>query len=83
VSAVGRAKIGRAQVDLGAQDGLRAGDMLTVQRHGGDRQRRFRIVSGADHSCVADECFPGSSEHPLERGLAVVAVKSKEGAGVR
>jgi hypothetical protein len=34
VSAVGLAKIGRANVDLGAKDGLREGDILTVQRHG-------------------------------------------------
>jgi len=79
VSAVGLAKIGRAKLDLGAKDGLREGDILTVQRHGDHLKRRLRILSVADRSCVADECFPGSSEHPLEVGLAVVAVRSVEG----
>jgi hypothetical protein len=83
VSAVGLAKIGRAKVDLGAKDGLREGDILTVQRHGDHLQRRIRIVSVTDRTCVADECFPGSSEHPLEVGLAVVAVRSVEGIGPR
>jgi hypothetical protein len=81
VSAVGLAKIGRAKVDLGAKDGVRQGDILTVQRHGDSLERRLRIVSVAERSCEADECFPGSSEHPLEVGLAVVAVKLKEGDG--
>jgi hypothetical protein len=79
VSTGGLAKIGRAKVDLGAKNGLREGDILTVQRHGHHLARRFRIVTVADCSCVADECFPGSPEHPLEVGLAVVAVKLKEG----
>jgi hypothetical protein len=79
VSVVGLAKVGRAKVDLGAKDGLREGDILTVQRHGDHLGRRLRIVSVADRSCMADECFPGSSDRPLEVGLAVVAVKIKEG----
>ena len=76
VSAAGIAKIGRVKLDLGAEDGLREGDILTVQKHGHHLNRRLRIVSVADRSCVADKCFPGSSEHPLEVGLAVVAVRS-------
>jgi len=83
VSAVGLARIGRAKVDLGATDGLREGDILTVLRHGDPWKSRLRIVSVADRSCVADECFPGASEHPLEPGLAVVAVKINEGDGGR
>ncbi len=75
---MGLAKIGRAKLDLGAEDGLREGDVVTVQRHGDDLKRRFRVVSVADRSCVADECFPGSSEYPLEVGLAVVAARSVE-----
>jgi len=83
VRAVDIAKIGRAKLDLGANDGLREGDILTVQRHCDHLERRLRIVSVADRSCVADECFPASSEHPLEVGLAVVAVRSVEGDGPR
>jgi len=83
VSAVGLAKVGRAKVDLGAKDGVREGDILTVQRHGSHLERRLSVVSVADRSCVADECFSGSSEHPLEPGLAVVAIRAKEGNGSR
>jgi hypothetical protein len=83
VSAVGLPKIGRANIDLGAKDGLRQGDILTVQRHGSHLGRRLSVVSVADRSCVADECFPGSSEHPLEPRMAVIAIRAKEGNGPR
>jgi hypothetical protein len=77
VSAAGLAKIGRVKVDLGAKDGVRAGEMVVVQRHGHAQGRRFRVVSVTDHSCVADESFPDASEHPLKPGLAVVAVMTE------
>jgi hypothetical protein len=83
VSTVGLAKIGRAKVDLGAKDGLREGDILTVQSRGYHLDRRLRIVSVADRSCVADECFPGSSKHPLEIGMAIVTVRFAGGNGPR
>jgi hypothetical protein len=76
VSAVGLAKIGRARVDLGAAQGIRDGDVLTVQRGGSAWHRRLRVVFVEKGSCLADECFPGASEHALEPGQAVVAVKN-------
>ncbi len=76
---MGLARIGRVKVDMGATDGLSEGDFLTVQR-GGDRfYRRLRVVSVADNACMADECYPGESEHPLKPGQSVVAVKSQAG----
>jgi hypothetical protein len=83
VSAAGLAKIGRANVDLGFKDGLRKGDLLTVQRPGYALERRLRVVSLADHLCVADECFPSASNHPLEPGMAVVGVRVNETDGRR
>jgi hypothetical protein len=78
VSDPGLAKVGRATVNLGAKDGLREGDVLTVQRHGPFYVKRFLVVSVADHSCVADGDLPDTSEYPLEQGLPVVAVMAKE-----
>jgi hypothetical protein len=78
VSALGLAKVGRAAVNLGAKEGLHEGDVLTVQRRGRDLNKRPKVVSVTDHSCVVDEGFPGASEHPLELGLAVVAIKVKD-----
>ena len=78
VSTVGLAKVGRATINLGTKEGLREGDVLTVQRPGRNFRRRLIVVSAADHSCLADEGFPGASEHPLEPGLAVVAIKINE-----
>jgi len=83
VSAVGIAKVGRATVSLGAKEGLREGDVLTVQRHVPSYVRRLLVVSVTDHSCVADEGSPDTSEHPLEPGMAVVAVVAKEGGRPR
>jgi len=83
VSAVGLASVGRAKVDLGANDGLREGDILTVQRRGSAMKRRLSVVAVANGSCVADECHPGASEHPLEPGQAVIAVRIKERTGRR
>jgi hypothetical protein len=78
VSAVGLARVGRATVNLGAKEGLREGDVLTVQRHGPSYVRRLLVVSVADHSCVADKGLPDSSERPLEPGTPVVAVVAEE-----
>jgi hypothetical protein len=79
VKAEGPEKVGRATVNLGAKEGLHAGDLLTVQRPGAHWVRHLKVVSVIDHSCVADECFPDASELPLEPGLAVIALKMKEG----
>ena len=79
VSAIGLARVGRATVNLGAKDGLRKGDVLTVQREGPFYVRRLSVVSVAEHSCVADEGLPDASQNPLKPGLAVVAVMAKEG----
>ena len=81
VSAVGLAKVGRVKIDLGARDGLRTGDILTVRGHGRGPARGLRVISVADRSCVADECSPGSSELPLEPGLAVIGVRINEVPG--
>jgi hypothetical protein len=79
VSAVGLAKVGRATVNLGAKDGLHKGDVLTVQREGPSYARRLSVISVAEHSCVADEVLPDTSQNPLKPGLAVVAVMAEEG----
>jgi hypothetical protein len=83
VSAQGIAKVGRATVKLGAKEGLRDGDVLTVQRQGPSYVRRLFVVSVAEHACVADEGSPDTSEHPLEPGMAVIAVMAKEGGRPR
>jgi len=75
VSSVGLAKIARVNVDLGIKDGIRQGDMVTVQLKGPSYARRFRVVSVEDHSCVADDSSGGSPEHTVLPGTAVVAVK--------
>jgi hypothetical protein len=74
VSDMGPARVDRATVNLGSKDGLREGDVLTVQIHGPYFRRRFLVVSVADHSCEADGPYPDTSEYPLEPGLAVLAV---------
>jgi hypothetical protein len=73
VSTVGLAKVGRARVDLGSEQGILEGDILTVQRRGDAMHRRLRVVSVEHDSCVADECYPGVSDDPLESGQAVIA----------
>jgi hypothetical protein len=77
VSAIGLAKIGRARVDLGAEQGVREGDFLTVQRRGDARHRLFRVVSVDSGSCLADECYPASSGPLAEVGQTVVAAKNQ------
>jgi hypothetical protein len=81
VGAVGPAKIGRVKVNLGAKDGVRAGDILVVQRQGHAQGRRFSVISVTNHSCLADESFPDASEYPLKPGLAVVAAKLQQRNG--
>ncbi len=76
VSSVGLAKIARVKVNLGVTDGVRQGDVLTVQMKGPSYDRRFRVVSSSDHACVADDSSGGSPEHPVLPGMAVVAVRS-------
>jgi hypothetical protein len=49
-----------------------------ASRHGPYYVRRLFVVSVADHSCVADEGSPYSSERPLEPGTPVVAVVAEE-----
>lgn len=83
VSAVGLAKVGRARVDLGAERGLREGDVLTVQRRGDAHHRHFTVVSVDVGSCEADETFPESSGQPLESGQAVVWARMRQGTGRR
>ena len=83
VSAVGLAKIGRVRVDLGAEQGMIPGDIVTVQRRGSSMDRRFRVASVETGSCVADECYPGGADHPLEAGQMVVASRVKGGKGRR
>lgn len=82
VSTVGLAKVGRATVNLGAKEGIRKGDVLTVQRHSPSYFRRLLVVSVMDHSCVADEGLTDPSERPLEPGLAVVAVETVDKQGL-
>jgi hypothetical protein len=81
VSAVGLAKVGRVRVDLGVEQGILPGEILTVQRRGNPVERRFIVVSVENGSCVADECYPGMSDHPLELGQAVVTARVRGGKG--
>jgi hypothetical protein len=82
VNSVGLAKIARVKVDLGVKDGVRQGDVLTVQRKGRGTHNRFRVVSVMDHSCVADG-LRDSPEYPVLPGMAVVALKTDGDDGHR
>jgi hypothetical protein len=67
---------GRARADVGSEDGVRVGSILTARRREGlvdSSEREFRTVLVNTNSCEIEPLYPEPRKRPIEPGWELIA----------
>ena len=68
---------GRAKADIGAQNGVEVGSILSVLGHT-HPTRKLKAVVVSDHSCELEDVDPHAFKKPVESGCGVVMVREED-----